>query len=80
MKNSGNLVEWWYGTSVSWASRENPQARTKVQGHSSTARAKKSIQALTYLTDKLTISTQTGADNQKIGRKISDLCDKKVRT
>jgi hypothetical protein len=41
----GNLAERRYCTSVSWASRENLQARMKVQGHSSIARAKKAIQA-----------------------------------
>jgi hypothetical protein len=51
----------------------------KVQGHSSTARAKKAIQALTHLTDKFIVSIQMGADHQKIRRKISDLRDQKVR-
>jgi hypothetical protein len=32
-----------------------------------------------HLTDKFTISIQMGADHWKIGRKISDLSDQKVR-
>jgi hypothetical protein len=51
----------------------------KVQGHSSIARAKIVIQALTHLTDKFIVSTQMGMDHQKIGSKISDLRDQKVR-
>jgi hypothetical protein len=51
----------------------------KVQGHSSIARAKNVIQALTHLIDKFIVSTQMGMDHQKIGRKISDLRDQKVR-
>jgi hypothetical protein len=80
MKNSRNLAKWRYCTSVSWTNRENPQERMKVQGHSSTTRAKKSIQTLTHLTDKFIVSIWMGADHRKIGRKISDLRDQKVRT
>jgi hypothetical protein len=35
---------------------------------------------LTHLKDKFTVSPRMGADHQKIGRKISDLRDQKVRT
>jgi hypothetical protein len=80
MQNSRNLAERRYCTFVSWANRENLQLRMKVQGHSSTARAKKAIQALTHLTDKFIVSIRMGADHQKIGRKISDFRDQKVRT
>jgi hypothetical protein len=52
----------------------------KVQGNSSTARAKKAHQVLTHLIDKFTISTRMGADHLKIGRKILDLHSQKVRT
>jgi hypothetical protein len=79
MKNSRNLAERRYCTSANLASRENLQARIKVQGHSSIARAKKAIQALTHPTNKFTVSTRMGADHQKIRRKISDLHDQKVR-
>jgi hypothetical protein len=52
---------------------------TKVQGHSSAARAKKVHQVLTHLTDKFIVSTKMGADHRKIRRKISDLHGHKVR-
>jgi phage pi2 protein 07 len=80
MKSSGNSAKRKYCTSISWASRENPQVRTKVQCHSSTVRAKKAHQVLTHLTDKFTVSTRMDADHQKIGREISDLRDQKART
>jgi hypothetical protein len=78
MKNSKNSAEQRYYTFVSWANRENPQTRMKVQGHSSIARAKKVIQSLMHLTDKFKVSIQMDADRQ-IGRKILDLRDQKVR-
>jgi hypothetical protein len=49
-----NSAEQGYYISVSWASRESPQARTKAQGHSSTAKAKKAQQVSTHLTGKFT--------------------------
>jgi hypothetical protein len=79
MKSLKNSVEWRYCTPVSWANRENQQARTKVQGHPSTARVKKAHQVLTHLTDKFTVSTRTDVDHRKIGREISDLRGQKAR-
>jgi hypothetical protein len=79
MKSFKNSVEWRYCTPVSWASRENQQARTKVQGHPSIARVKMAHQVLTHLTDKFAVSTRTDADHRKIGREISDLCGQKAR-
>jgi hypothetical protein len=53
--------------------------RMKIQGHLSTTRAKKAHQALIHLTDKFTVSTRMGADPRKIGRKILDLHNSKLR-
>jgi hypothetical protein len=70
MMSSTNSAERRYYISISWASRENPQTRTKAQGHSSTAKAKKAQQVLTCLANKFTASTRTGAGHQKIRRKL----------
>jgi hypothetical protein len=75
-----NSAERRYCTSISWASKENPQARMKVQGHSSTTRAKKVHQILTHLTDMFKILTRMDAGHRKIGREILDLCGQKMRT
>jgi hypothetical protein len=79
MMSSANSAEQRYYISVSWASRENPQKRTKAQGHSSTAKAKKAQQVSTHLIGKFTTSTWMGAGHQKIGRKTLGLHDQKVR-
>jgi hypothetical protein len=49
-------------TFVNWARKEKPQTKMKVQGHSSTARAKKAHRVLTHHTNKLTASTHMDAD------------------
>jgi hypothetical protein len=53
--------------------------RMKIQGYSSTARAKKAHLVLTHLIDKFTVLTRMGVDHRKIGRKISDLSSRKLR-
>jgi hypothetical protein len=77
--SSANSAERRYYISVSWASRENPQMRTKAQGHSSTAKATKAQQVLTCRTGKFTTSTWMGAGRQKIRRKTLGLCGQKMR-
>jgi hypothetical protein len=77
--SSTNSAERRYYISVSWARRENPQVKTKAQGHSHRAKAKKSQQVLTCLIDKFTTSTWMGADHQKIERKILGLRGLKAR-
>jgi hypothetical protein len=67
MKSYTNLVERRYYTSIGWSSRENPQMGVKAIGHSSTPGTKKAHQALTYLIDKFTTSTQMGVGHQGIG-------------
>jgi hypothetical protein len=52
---------------------------TKVQGHSSTARAKKAHRVLMHHRNKFTASTQMDAEHLIIGRKILDLHGKKAR-
>jgi hypothetical protein len=59
--------------------QKKAQTRTKFQGHSSTARAKKAHQVLSHLTDKFTASTRMDVDHRKIGRKISNLRGQKAR-
>jgi hypothetical protein len=51
--------------------------RTKVQDHSSTARAKKVQQVLTWPTNKFIVSTLMEAALQRIGKKISELHNNK---
>jgi hypothetical protein len=51
----------------------------KVQGHSSTARAKKGTMSLMHRTRKFTTLTQMDVAHRKIGRKILDLHSKKMR-
>jgi hypothetical protein len=69
MKSSKSLAEQRCYTFVNWARKEKPQTKMKVQGHSSTARAKKAHRVLTHRTNKLTASTHMDADQRKIGRK-----------
>jgi hypothetical protein len=52
-----NSVEQRYYTFISWVNRENPEMTMKVQGRSSTTRAKRVHQVLTHLTNKFTAST-----------------------
>jgi hypothetical protein len=54
--------------------------RMKVQDHSSTAKVKRVHQLSMQHTSKFIASTQTDADLQRIGRKISDLRARKVIT
>jgi hypothetical protein len=77
--SSANSVEQRYYISISWASKESPQARMKAQGHSSTAKAKKAQQVLTRLTDKFTASTWMGVGHHKIGIKTLGFHDQKAR-
>jgi hypothetical protein len=61
MMSTANSAELRYYIFASWVSRENPQMRTKAQGHSSTSKAKKAQQVSTCLIDKFTASTWMGA-------------------
>jgi hypothetical protein len=79
MMSSANSVLRRYYISISWASRENPQARTKAQGYSSTAKAKKAQHVWTCLTGKFTTLIWMGMGHHKIRRKTLGLCGKKAR-
>jgi hypothetical protein len=78
MKSFGYSIERRCYTFINWASNEKYQMRMKVQGHSTTSRAKKAHRILMHRTNKFPSSSWLDVDHWKIGRKISDLRDKKV--
>jgi hypothetical protein len=77
--NSKSLADQRCHTFISWISKGKQQMRMKVQDHSSTSRAKKAQQVLTWPTNKSTSLTLMEADLWRIGKKTLDLHGRKVR-